>query len=256
MENYILENSDIYYDSSVLIKCIEERYDQEFANVRKFVNCLELAVTENLIEGFLNEMLLFENPDLKKRIDSPKKVRSNKNSELSDEDVKIAAQEFADSISIKRYKLDPNTLFYFSNYISILKDKINKLLNIIESIGNKNIENIKDILEDLDIILDQKGNILGTDVSRLLDATFYNINELCEMLGKANDLYTYLDFKLPSSGNYLDGVYPSKDLQVKNGHASYYKGNVALSERQEEQLKNEERQFVKVAKRIFGDLDN
>lgn len=52
---------------------------------------------------------------------------------------------------LARYYFEPYTLKYFNIYTTILKSKINLLLNIIDKIGNKDTNIIQNFLAYLDI---------------------------------------------------------------------------------------------------------
>lgn len=156
------------------------------------------------------------------------------------------ALDFFDHLSIARYCFEPYTLKYFHRYTDILRYKILLLLNIIEKISTKKSASIQDILDDLDIILDENGNITKQDIIRLLTPTIHNIQNYDQKINRANDLNTYLTFKESIHSLMRDGfsekeLYPSETLQIKNLWYDNIKGNINLSDRQKEALYKEQR---------------
>ena len=139
-----------------------------------------------------------------------------------------------------------------------MKNKINLLLNIIKHIGIKETVSIQDTLTNLDIILDQNGNILKKDIIRLIMPTIYNIDELDHKLSQANDLSTYLNFKMSELSLARDDIseneiYPPKTRQTKNLYGNFNKGNIPLSEHQKDELHKQLRKSMqKSAKSLLG----
>ena len=126
-------------------------------------------------------------------------------------------------------------------------------------IGNKDFNSIQDLLLDLDIVLDENGNILKEDIIRLITPTIYNIRELNNTVANANLLSTYLTFKLSKNSLYRDGwseeeIYPTSSLQSKNLYYSDREGNVDLSDNQRAELKREQRRSMKKNAKILLDL--
>ena len=157
-----------------------------------------------------------------------------------------------------RYCFEPYTLEYFKKYTTIVRNKIHLLLNLIEKIGHKDSQTIQDVLADLDIVLDENGNILKSDIIRLITPTVDNINDLNAQLSKANDLSTYLTFKISKSSLYKDGfsekeIYPSQAIQIKDLYCDDMPGNVKLSERQQQALKEDQGKVMKKILTLLSD---
>lgn len=169
---------------------------------------------------------------------------------MTDKNIEDSVQAFIDEISVSRYYFEPYTLQYFNKYTSIVRDKILLLLNIIEQIGNRNSMPIKDLIAELDIRLDENGNISKEDIIRLITPVVYNIEILEEKVSEANDLSTYLNFKMSKDSLYKDGlsegeIYPSTSLQIKSSFYGHVKGNVPLSSTQRDELKQERGKSMK-----------
>ena len=69
-------------------------------------------------------------------------------------------------------------------------------------------------------------------------------------MSEANDLSTYLNFKMSKDSLYKDGlsegeIYPSTSLQIKSSFYGHVKGNVPLSSTQRDELKQERGKSMK-----------
>lgn len=259
MDKYVLDDNK-YYESRNVITYLENVLKKDFDSIKLYVHSSGINVTEEQIRIFLNKKLMEENPKLKKRIEYSKSMRNCDICYLIDEDINVAVQEIMNPINIGRYRLEPYVLEYFNKYVNILKFKIDKLFDIIKSIGTKTTEGINDILDDLDIILDDNGNILGSDIVRLVDTIIYNINTLSEKIRTANNFNTYLSCKLSEDkiykiGLYEGEIYPSKKLQIKNFPFCHISGYVPLTKNQMENIMQEQNENVKVfTNTIWDDL--
>lgn len=259
MGKYILDDNK-YYEPKMIIIYLENILKKDFESIKTYVDSSGINASKEQIEKFLEKKLMEENPELKKRIESPKENRSKNLGRLSREDIENAAQEIVDSIAIGRYMFEPYTLKYFHKYVEVLKYKINKLFNIIQCIGIKNTSCIDYILTDLDVVLDDSGNILGSDIVRLIEPTIYNINVLSNKIKDANDLNTYLSFKMSEESIYANGfieseIYPSRDLQIKNLFFHFNEGYVPLTEKQNKIIyQNDDENAKKRVKTLWDDL--
>lgn len=252
-EPYFNEIEKKYYDSKFIISILEDILGKPINEIKKEVNANQIIVTREQIEKYLEQKFIEEDPKLKKRIESPRPKRSKNITEWTKQDIENSSQEFADDISAARYCFKPYTLEYFNRYISIVRNKVNILLSLIEKIGNKDIQPIQELLTKLDIVLDENGNILKSDIIRLITPTVYNINNLDEKITRANDLSTYLTFKMSKHYGFSEGgAYPNQSIQINSLEHDYIQGNIRLSENQRKALK-EERSKVKVfRKHLFN----
>ena len=248
-ETYFIENENKYYDPKVIISILEDFLGKPIDEIKKDVNDNQIVVTKEQIENYLEQKFIEEDPELKKRIESPRPKQ----------DIEDSSQEFVDDISVGRYCFEPYTLEYFNKYTTIVRNKANLLLNLIEKIGNKDSQTIQEMLTDLDITLDENGNILKSDIIRLITPTVYNINDLNEILLKANDLSTYLTFKMSKHSLYRNGlsegeIYPTQSIQIKDLYHDYIKGNVSLSENQKSVLREQQSRSSKKLVKMLLDL--
>ncbi len=95
------------------------------------------------------------------------------------------------------------------------------------------MQSIRDLLSELDIQLDENGNVSRDDIIRLITPALYNISDLFEKINRTNDLSTYLTFKMSRESLYKAGwseteVYPTQSIQVRSIYYDNIKGNVAL----------------------------
>lgn len=258
-ESYFNESENKYYDSKVIINILEDILGKPFETIKKDVNGNQIVVTREQIEKYLEQKFIEEDPELKKRIESPRPKRSRNIAEWTKQDIENSSQEFVDDISVARYCFEPYTLEYFNRYTAIVRNKVNILLSLIEKIGNKDIQPIHELLTELDIVLDENGNVLKSDIVRLITPTIYNINDLNEKLAKANDLSTYLTFKMSKHSLYRDGfsegeVYPSQSIQINSLQYDYIQGNVRLSENQRKTLEEKRSKSLKKSAEFICNL--
>jgi len=247
---YFEHTNSQYYDAKYVITILENILGNKFEVIKSKINDTQITVTKEQITDFLEKKFEEEDPELKRRIENPKHKRTNNLIKLTDKNIEDSVQAFIDEISVSRYYFEPYTLQYFNKYTSIVRDKILLLLNIIEQIGNRNSMPIKDLIAELDIRLDENGNISKEDIIRLITPVVYNIEILEEKVSEANDLSTYLNFKMSKDSLYKDGlsegeIYPSTSLQIKSSFYGHVKGNVPLSSTQRDELKQERGKSMK-----------
>ena len=236
---YLKGNNDKYYSPSTLIRVTEDIFEKNLNNLRKEINEQQILVTSKNITTYLEERFEFENPKVKKRLDNPNK----------DMNKKELVQKISDEFIAVRYSYDSFTLNYFKKYTEIVRKKALLLIDIIDGIGHKNIDHIKEEIKQLDIVLDKDGRILKGDIIRLLTPTISNINILKEKTSKANDLSTYLafkasDFSLIKDLN-EDEIYPDKSLQIYDLLNDYKEDNVKLTENQKQLIEKDNKKIVK-----------
>lgn len=256
LENYFDSTKNKYYDASILVSILEKNLGKSLSEIKNDVNNAQISVTIDEIEEFLERTFQKENPGLKERIEKPKPRYNKPFDEWAEQDIKDSSQRFIDKISAGRYHFDSYTLEYFNRYTTIVRNKTLKLLNIIERIGTRQSITIQDLLVEFDIQLDENGNITREDIIRLIKPTIQNVGELDEKITKANDLSTYLTFKMSKHSLYRDGwsegeVYPTKSIFVKDLHNGYSYGNIPISSRQEQELNEELRKSSRKLAKIL-----
>ena len=258
-ESYFEDENNRYYDSKYIIIILEEILGKTLDNIKNDINSSQVMVTKEQITEFLEKKFEEEDPELKRRIEKPKQKRSSSLIKLTELDIKAASQEFVDGLSATRYYFSPYTLEYFNKYSTIVRNKAISLLNIIEKIGQGESNSIQDLITNLDIKLDANGNILKEDIIRLITPTVYNIDELNEKVTTANNLSTYLTFKMSIDSLYRNGlsegeVYPTESIQIKSLGYDHIQGNIPLSNNQREELKEEQRKSMQQGAKLLLSL--
>ena len=203
-----------------------------FDEVKEFINKIEVKLDEEEIKKYLKDRLIAEKPDLVKKV----KKRKNKNNSNK------IAKEFVEDLQLSAYSFHPFTLEYYENYISILKKKILKMINILDQIEDKDNKEIFDLLEDLDITIDDNRKIKKEDAERLLHTILYNLSDLLRKFDEANNLETYYNYKLTRDSLYRDGLveddlYPSENIQEKNLLVGSDSQFIPLTNKQKEMIR-------------------
>lgn len=200
-----------YYDSKILLLILENIIGKKFAVIKSDINELKICVTENEIKNYLDNLFKNEFPESYTRMQSKLYKRLewelakgtvfwNNYRESRDrtrpEVVEIIDNECGDWLKSFKYRFEPFTLEYYIRYVEIVKDKSISILNIIEKISNNQHNDIESLLNDLDISLDELGNISRKDIIRLASPLILNYNVLIEKTSEGNNLSTYLERKL------------------------------------------------------------
>lgn len=231
-------------------------------DIKENIDNSNVTVTGEQIKTYLDELFEIEEPEVKKRIQDRKNQpivhKLIDLVHLSDLDIKKMSLKFDDELVADRYYFEPYTLQYYKKYISIIKSKTLLLLSIIEKIGTNDLSEVKSMLNDLDIeIMDSK--ISREDIIRLIEPMVYNFYRLQERAQRGNDLNTYLTEKISEVSLFKSNIsefelYPTMEIQVRNLYYDDIPGNVRLSERQEETLKEERSKMLKKNANMIVDL--
>lgn len=245
--NYAIYGINGYFLEPFLINMMiidEIKLGMSFVELERFIEECEISVTEDEIKKFLD----------KKRNENytGSKVSSenNRSSILIQEDTTPEKLEknMKDALNYQCCSFDPYTLEYFKKYVAILKVKCSNLLEILEYLDKrKSMEISKDewkALVDLDIHVNEEGNVYYEDINRLCEAIIYNINDLYKKVQEGNNLNTYLDFKISKEQLGRDGIfgedlYPSEEIQVKDVEMGNSPEFIALTEKQKVELRKE-----------------
>jgi len=133
-------------------------------------------------------------------------------------------------------------LKYYEDYLLILKQKIIVTLILIDGlIQTSKDDDVKYLINDLDITLAPNGYIAHDDVERICDALYENIIDLLGVLNQANSVTTYSQphtTKLKQTIN--TNNLPTTDLQIKDIYATGGRGYIKLSKRQYDELMEKE----------------
>ena len=239
-----------YYEPKIIITILEDILGKDLSTIKSDIEQLKINVDRKQIEDFLYKRFEEEEPEVKARLENPKsRKRSDNIVEWTQQDIEESSQRFGDELTAARYRFDSYTLDYFHKYSSVVRNKSKKILDIIEKIVNKD-STVVDLLIELDIQLDENGNITKEDIIRLISPFIHNYNQLVEKVNNANNLETYLTFKLSKHSLYRDGwsegeLYPTSSNQVKDLYRDYLPGNISLSINQKEILRAQRRTSMK-----------
>lgn len=240
-----------YYEPKIIITILEDILGKDLNTIKSDIEELKITINKEQIVDFLDKTFEEEEPEVKARLENPKpRKRSNNIVEWTEQDIQESTQQFGDKLTAARYGFDSFTLDYFHKYSNIVRNKAKKILDIIEKIVNKD-SSIIELLVELDIKLDENGNISKEDIIRLIPPFIHNYNELFEKVNNANNLETYLTFKLSKHSLYRDGwsegeLYPTSSIQVKDLYRDYLPGNISLSTNQKNKLREEQRKSMKI----------
>ena len=255
LEKYFNED---YYDSTYLVKILEDLLGKSFNEIRKDINNKKIIANSEEIEFYLKERFMYEKPDLYERLQKPKTKLGPDASKWTDEAIRNYSERIADEYEAKRYSFDPFTLEYYQKYTEIVRNKINKLLDIVNGLATKEIKPIKKDLNKLDIKISKDGKISKEDIIRLIVPLITNIEKLKEKVDKANNLSTYISFKLSKDSLYREGffeseLYPQSDLQTQSDMNDWKDDNVKLSDNQRKILKkHQDKNRKRIADFITG----
>lgn len=254
LEKYFVNPEIKYYESKLLITILEDLLGKNIETIKVELDELKIDVTAEQIREYLNNKFIEEKPEVKARVDNPKpskplseRIELNK---ITYEEIEASAQHFEDQLTADRYGFDSYTLNYFNKYSNIVRNKAKKILDIIEKIVNKDYSNIADLMVEFDIKLDENGNITKEDIIRLILPFIHNYNALVEKVNNANNLETYLTFKLSKHSVYRSGcdegeLYPTSSIQIKSLYYDCLPGNISLSTNQKKILRKQQTKGMK-----------
>lgn len=221
--------------------------DTTFYEMINIINSATIEITEDDVKMYLKNNMNKNHPGLIEELEILKNMYENidfycmsetEEKKLLDLNIKIKEYE----AKISKYKYNPFSYKYFKIYIVILKRKLMSLIEIYNNLLMINEK--KEVpsefflkLNELDITIDESGNILYSDIRRIVDTIIYNFNDLCEMLEKANDINTYLNFKEYYRIKTMQGeLFPSEEVQILNFEYSELMEFIPLTEKQRKLL--------------------
>lgn len=245
-DEYFDSKENKYYDPEVMMSLLEKLSGRNFEDIILFLTESKITVTDGEIEAYLDERFSEDDPELKARIEARKS--SYEPSISSREYVEWNTEKFMDNLAAKKYAYNPAVLTYYRHYSRVCASKAEAMLTIIENICNKTTGKIQDILDELKIRLDERGNILKDDIIHLVKPVLFNINEFEKTVEDANNLNTYLEKKF-SEEELIDGMIrcEEKEIQKKSLDNCFYEGNIPLTKEQEDEiLVRESKMMVKI----------
>ncbi len=217
VQKIIQELNEPYYDSNICKTLLEKFYEKNVSELKRAVNESKVMITKEEITNYLDSAFETENAEAKKRIEEYENQKHTEHAHRINEEA--ASQWFTDKfLTASKYEFNPAVLEYYEKYIKIMKNKVLLLLTIIESLTDKCDEELDKILNDIDVEINEKGEVSKEDLERLLLTTVYNIDALNDKLTEANDLSSYFYSSrfhrgLRFSGNSSE-YYPSEELQL------------------------------------------
>lgn len=240
--NYAVYGINGYYLEPWLITRIiidKIKIGMSFVELKRFVKECEITISADEIIEYMDKKRQEKYSQLELQNKTNDKISPVSLPEDAKEEEK--AQYFVNELADYKYRFEPYTLEYFKKYVDILKIKCSSLLKLLEYLDKrKSMEISKDewqAILDLDIRVNEEGNIYWEDINRLSEAMVYNILDLYEKVKKGNNPSTYLDFKISKEKLYRDSVfeseiYPRKELQLNDTIVGSSKEFIALTEKQ------------------------
>ena len=243
----------MYCNANKIIEILQNRLELDYDLLIKSINDANIYLKERDIKNFLDRKFFEENPEAKKELDQ---LNYNLSTGIK-ECIESGSKRYELYLNFRKYQFEPYTLEYFENYIGVLKNKCNNIIRIIDGIIDKTLP--KYILEDLDISLNDNGCILKNDINRLVEPLIYNYKELMEMVVKANDLKTYLNFKMSldnvyKSGSSEDELYPLEELQNSLFEINGEDGYIPYTKKQKKLIRKKENDIIKLMCDDFKNL--
>ncbi len=212
-----------------------------FEQIQEFCENEEIKVNEEMIVEFLNKKAEEDGVDMSETVASSGWV--DLTAKNSDSLIKRSVENFKKHLQQSKYQFNAIDLRYFKDCFKIYKEKCFKLCEIIEMLRGR-IEVDAELLKSLDLSYNAD-YVSSEDIERIVNPLIYNFSKAIETYYKSNNLNTYLTTTIDEHGMAVDGVsyweiIPSKELQIKSGMVLNNKGFVELTEKQKQQLKNEQ----------------
>lgn len=216
----------MYYSPDTIIKKLEQQLNLDYYEICHFIVSSCVNLTDEEISLYLEMKYIEEMPEGMGKFN-------------------------------EEYKFDSKNVLYFKKYIYILKSKCINLIKIIDGIVDRKIP--KEKLGKLDIILNERGNILMSDILRITEPFVFNFNKLVNMVDRANNIDTYLDFKLSFDNVYKNNLfaselYPRDDLQNSYFEFEGEEGYIPYTEKQKKYLRKKENEIVSSICDIYKNL--
>ena len=261
-----MKEKNKYITIDILKETVEELLKINYNELRDVIKDIDVKVNEEELKKFLNKKRREASLNTKyAHVDESKyKDEKDYNKKLekqwAEEDSVKATNHFVSSLLDKSYSYNDFAIPYYKKYMDILKEKINKLLDIVddlENIFNGEYSHYKKLavtnyLSDFGIILKKNNRLLKRkDAIRIIIPIIENYEKLKEIEEKANNLDSYIGFKLTENftsetGLREDEIYPDSKLQNKN--LDYINinsefGYIPLSKKQKKLIKDRDNKY-------------
>lgn len=228
----------MYYNPRIIVNKIEQALKMNFYEICHYIVEANVSLTPETISKNMQDKYLNEKPGDEERLKKLRKMLYKGFKKREDFTLEYKLQ-----LETANYFFNPDTLNYFINYISVLKIKCNNIIKIIDGLLENNLS--EDVLNELDIKLDKKGNILMSDITRLTEPLIYNFKKLKYIVDKANNIETYAKFKVSlDKVSNEDELYPSDELQNSNYEIDGEEGFIPFTKHQKKLLKTKEKEIV------------
>ena len=248
----------MYYNPNVIINKLEKKLEVNYDDIKKNIKKLKIKLTEETIKSYLDKRFEEENPELKNLFDNPIDNSDKPHCYWTEQDIKNEANKLEIEQSSEKYVYTPYTLEYYKRLVTIYKTKCKNLIKLIDGLVDGSIS--KWTLSELDINLSKNGNVLMSDISRILTPLIYNYNKLKETVAEGNNLETYYVKKLSLDRLYKDGLseddlYPSDELQDEYSELSQLQeGFIPYTENQKVLVKKKEDDMIIAMCDIYKNL--
>ena len=172
-----------------------------------------IEMTLGFIIGMLESSDVYITEDMIKNYMEIKKKDNVKEKDINEMNY---GERFIYKFNLDKYEYEPYMMYYYKKTINLLKRKCFKFIKLIESIVNKDAK--EEDLINYDISIDKDGNILSTDIQRIIKPFVYNLYLLINKTIEANELDSYINHKINLNNLLRDGIteedlYPSEELQ-------------------------------------------
>lgn len=247
-----------YIHPSVLIRLLETNLNNNLRNINDLVNYAHISATEDSIKKFLADKTEEENYKWRITLARSQGQRREKRPFPSDE-----RNIDLEKISKIEYRFDPLILEYYKSLCVILKLRSLKILNILTCLVNKDFTSIEEEIKNLDLDIDQNGNISKRDIMRIIIPLLCNIKLLLKMTRDANNPDTYLLNREGQEFILNNGIFPIEDLQITSLSMSESPLYIPLTDNQrktlfekEQSSKNKVEKLVKIRKMVNNNMSN
>lgn len=207
-----------YIDPKAIITALERITGKNLEDLKTSVNEIGVTITLQEVNSYLDRVF--------------------------NEQQMYPESEIMGVIKGERYAQAPDILEYLKRYINIVKTKSQTLLELIGKLSIKDLDSVKEYIDELDLSFDEEKNILSSDVERLIAPTIYNLTDLHNKVDESNAMGTYLTTRMPYGSSY-ECLYPSSSLQVKSLDNEEYGGYVPLTENQKQKIQQKDKDTIK-----------
>lgn len=226
-----------YVDPIILITVIANELNMSYSEIVENIIGAKLNLEEKTIQIYLKKLQQLEEPKLYEEYEKVKPLIKNLLEWQDETDIRLKkAIELEHKIN--EYTYDAYTYTYYKRMITILKNKCNKFLRLMNSITNISIMD-DELISYCDITI-KDNKILYTDIFRIAEPFIYNFKNLKRCVESGNKLETYLTEKKSADlhscqkeGNLECHLYPNEEIQIHNIDYANVLGLIPLTVKQQ-----------------------